>query len=61
MFRRPLESDRVVFAAKTGKAYNTNVIHSTEYLKTTWGRFFEILDFHVAGANYQDVIVLRKR
>jgi len=60
-FRRPPEGDRVVFAAKTGKAYNVNIFQSTEYLRTTWGRYFEILGFHRAGANYQDVIILRKR
>ena len=60
-FKRPMGTDRLVFAAKTGKAYNVNIFQTTEYLRTTWGRFFEILDFYRAGANYQDVIMLRKR
>jgi len=60
LFTRPMPNERIVFAARTGKAYNVNIIQTTEYLRSTWGRFFEILDFHRAGAGYQDVIVLRK-
>lgn len=59
-FKRPLPGERVVFAAKTGKAYNVNIIQTTDYLRSTWGRFFEVVDFFPRGAGYQDVIVLRK-
>ncbi len=60
-FSRPMPGERVVFAAPSGRAYNLNIIHSTAYLRTTWGRFFDILDFHPAGSNYQDVIILRRK
>lgn len=61
MFRQPMPSERWVAAAKTGMVYNVNIFHTSEYIRSTWGRFFEVLDIHREGSGYQDVVVLRKR
>lgn len=60
MFARPLPSERFVIAAPTGLVYNVNTFHSTDYVRSTWGRFFKILDIYRQGSGYQDVVVLRK-
>jgi SAM-dependent methyltransferase len=61
MFREPMPAERFVAAARTATVYNVNIFHTTEYIRSTWGRFFEILDIHREGAGYQDAVVLRKR
>ncbi|MBX3363157.1 MAG: class I SAM-dependent methyltransferase [Phycisphaeraceae bacterium] len=60
MFKSPLPAERVVFWAKGATVYGRNVFHSTDYIRATWGRFFEISAIHREGAYYQDVILLRK-
>lgn len=60
MFKEPMPSERFVIAAKTGRVYNVNIFHTTEYIRSTWGRFFEIVEIYRRGSGYQDVVVLRK-
>jgi len=61
MFKQPMPAERYVVAAKTGMVYNVNIFQTTEYIRSTWGRFFEILDIYREGSDYQDVVLLRKR
>ena len=61
MFQQPMPSERYVVAAKTGMVYNVNIFQTTDYIRSTWGRFFEILDIYREGSDYQDVVLLRKR
>jgi SAM-dependent methyltransferase len=59
-FKQKLPRDKTVFAWNTARNYNTNVFHSTDYIKNCWGRFFEVLEIIPSGHTYQDVVVLRK-
>lgn len=60
LFRKPMPSDRVVFAWRTALVNNATLFHSTDYIKNVWGRFFEIVDIVREGHDYQDIVVLRK-
>ena len=61
MFQQPMPAERFVVAAKTGMVYNVNIFHATDYIRATWGRFFDIVDVYREGSGYQDVVLLRKR
>lgn len=60
LFRKPMPMERVVLRWSTSSSTAANVFHSVEYIRTTWGRFFEIADVIREGHDYQDVVVLRK-
>jgi SAM-dependent methyltransferase len=56
----PLPSPRAVFWWPSRGALDCSVFHSHEYVRSAWGRFFEVVDIQVAGHHYQDVVVLRR-
>jgi SAM-dependent methyltransferase len=56
----PMPKEKTVFTYRTGLSYNTNVFLHTDYIRNSWGRFFEIVDIVPEGHNYQDVVLLRK-
>jgi len=56
----PMPAERVVFRTADGGPYSTNVFHSSAYVGETWGRLFEIFATYREGADYQDVVLLRK-
>jgi SAM-dependent methyltransferase len=60
LFKVPMPTERVAFRWTTASIYNTNVFHSTDYIRREWGRFFEVLDIKREGHSYQDVVVMRK-
>jgi SAM-dependent methyltransferase len=60
LFKSPMPEQKTVFWWTTGQNYNTQVFHSDEYIRTTWGRFFSIKEVIPAGYDYQDVVVLQK-
>ena len=55
----PMPVDRLVVGAN--QVYGTNVFRSTDYLRQTWGRFFDVVDIIDAGCEYQDVVILKNR
>jgi SAM-dependent methyltransferase len=56
----PMPKEKTVFTYRTGMSYNTNVFLHTDYIRNSWGRYFEIVDIVPEGHNYQDVVLLRK-
>jgi SAM-dependent methyltransferase len=60
LFAAPMPHPKVVFKDTRSQIYNTNVFHSLNYVRSVWGRFFEVVDFVPAGHGYQDVVLLRK-
>ena len=60
LFAGPLPSPRTVFWWDTAESYNCSVFHAHEYLRSAWGRFFEVCEIAVAAHSYQDVVVLRR-
>jgi hypothetical protein len=44
-----------------GESYYVDVHHSRDYVRRTWGQYFEILDIIDAVAANQDLVVMRRR
>jgi SAM-dependent methyltransferase len=62
LFEQPLPSPRFVIRMETGfQVYNTNVFHHTDYIKSVWGRFMDVLEIVPGGHEYQDVVIMRPR
>lgn len=56
----PLPKDRMVLRVHEGAVYNCNVWMSNSYIRTRWGRFFEIVDIaDNAHLNYQSPVIMR--
>jgi SAM-dependent methyltransferase len=60
LFKRPMPAEKTVFWWTTGQNYNSQVFHSENYIRNTWGRFFSVKQVIPAGHSYQDVVVLQK-
>ena len=58
--KRPMDRERISYRWYDGESYSANVFHSVEYIRATWGRFFEVVDIVTQGHFYQDVVLLRK-
>ena len=56
----PMPKQKTVFTYRTGMSYNTNVFLHTDYIRNSWGRYFDIVGIVSEGHNYQDVVLLRK-
>jgi ubiquinone/menaquinone biosynthesis C-methylase UbiE len=61
MFEHPMPGERVAFCWKAASVSDCIIFHSEDYLRNTWGRFFEVIDIVREGSDYQDVVILRKR
>ncbi|QDU69220.1 class I SAM-dependent methyltransferase [Engelhardtia mirabilis] len=59
-FEEPMGRERAVFRWKRSGNYICNVFHRSDYIQGTWGRFFDVLEIVEEGADYQDVVVLRR-
>jgi len=60
LLKSNLPKEKVVYRWTNENSYRANVFHDIEYIKDTWGKYFEILEILRAGHFYQDVILLRK-
>lgn len=60
LFAKPMQTPRIAFKWQYNGMKNANLFHSKEYLCTTWGRFLQVLEIIPEGADYHDVILLRK-
>ena len=60
LLKSNLPKKRVVYRWPIESSYRANVFHDIEYIKDTWGKYFEIIEILRAGHFYQDVILLRK-
>ena len=58
--RDELPQDRMVFRWRANQSYSSNVFYTREYLRTHWGRLFDIVEDHNRLPGFQDVVVLRK-
>ncbi len=57
---RKLPAERVVFWWPHTDAYNANVFHSNEYLRSAWGSIIPVKQIIPRGHDYQDVVVMQK-
>ena len=57
---KPLPGDRVVFRWKPNASYSSNVFYSMDYIRKTWSRYLDVVEFHRRLPVFQDVVVLRK-
>ncbi|MEZ5830645.1 MAG: class I SAM-dependent methyltransferase [Dongiaceae bacterium] len=60
LFKQPMPEDKMVFCWDASGTYSSNVFHSTNYIRDTWGRFMEIKEIIVGGHSYQDVVVMMR-
>ena len=60
LFKHPMPQERMVFWWPFGASYNCSVFHTKSYIRSAWGRFFEILDIVRGASSYQDAVILRK-
>lgn len=61
MDNRTFDGDRLVLRWHADKSYSANVFYKKEYIQSSWGRMFDILEFKRRHPGYQDVVVLQKR
>ena len=62
MFDGPMPLDRIVIRTTEDENYNCNVWHSTDYIHSSWGRYFDVL--HIADnahTNFQSPVILRPK
>lgn len=60
LFANPMPARRIAFKWEYNGMKNANLFYDKEYLCTTWGRFLKVLEIIPEGADYHDVILLRK-
>lgn len=53
--------ERLIFRWRGESAYSANVFLSYDYVRSHWGRIFDIVAIKPNYPRYQDVVVLRKR
>ena len=59
---RPMPAQRLIFDYKPGTKYHVcNTFVTSDYIRRSWGRWFEIVGIHPGGHHHQTVVVLRKR
>lgn len=51
---------RLVYRFHRNRSYSANVFYSYEYIRTVWGRIFEVVEIRPCLPPYQDALVLRK-
>jgi ubiquinone/menaquinone biosynthesis C-methylase UbiE len=56
-----LKEDKVVFRYRSDGSYNSNVFYKNSYIKSEWGKIFDILDIVKSGHGYQDVVILQNK
>lgn len=62
LFTKPMPCERMVFKWPTvAPVYNCNVFHSIDYIHKVWGRFLNVIEVIEEGAEYQAVVVLKKK
>lgn len=60
LLSRLQKNGRVIFRHKADGSYSSNVVCSTDFIKRTWGAFFEVVEVKRAFPAFQDVFLLRK-
>ena len=56
-----LTGDNSQLAIRDGdETYYVDVFHSHEYIRTRWGRFFDVVDIKVGAGLHQDLVILRR-
>lgn len=62
LFSSPMPQQRIVLLMPGVKNYSYNVWHSNQYLRDSWGQYFDVLHIGAnAHVNYQSVAILRPR
>ena len=56
-----MNRDRLIFRWSEGRSYSSNVFLHTDYIRSVWGRFFEIIDIRERPQGFQDAVILKKR
>lgn len=56
-----MSGDRLVFRWHNDSSYSSNVFYSFDYIKSVWGRIFEIVEIKRRFPEYQDVIILKPK
>lgn len=59
-FMESMPANRVVFGEKT-PPYNTSIFHHTDYIRSVWGKYFDIVDIKEQDFDIQDLVILRKK
>ena len=54
------EGDKAIFRWRADMSYSSNIFYTTDYLKRSWGRIFDVAEVHRQLPSFQDVVVLRK-
>ena len=57
----PFPAERTAFHYTDGSYYSCNVFHPTDYIRSQWGRFFDIVDILPREHGAQSVVLLTPR
>jgi SAM-dependent methyltransferase len=60
MLGQPMPGDRLVYRFSTTGPYRSQVFHSNEYLRRTWGRFFDVAAIRPCYHQRQSVVVMTR-
>lgn len=60
MPKRTFTADRLVLRWMANQSYSSNVFYKENYIRASWGRVLEIVEFHRRLPLYQDVVIFRK-
>lgn len=58
---RKFAGERLLVRWSNSRSYSSNVFYKKQYLKDTWGRFFEFRELRRRFPRFQDVIILQKK
>lgn len=59
-FGLPMSKDRLTFTLPGRMGSNCQTFHSSEYIRRSWGRFFEVVEIAHESLVYHSAVVLRK-
>ncbi len=60
LFQSPMPQPRVAFHTGSGEANRVSLFHSDEYIRTHWGKVFQLRQIISRGHLFHDLVILQK-
>lgn len=57
---REIPRPRIVYRWHKDRSYSANIFYSYDYIRTVWGRIFDIVEIRPCLPPFQDAVILRK-
>lgn len=61
LFKNPMPAPRLPFNWGQNESHLTIIFHSHDYIRSVWGRIFDVIEITRRGHCSQDMVLLRKR